>query len=89
MRTMHLHRMASALVCILLLLSVGFSAAAAATSPLERLSEALQVLKEMSQQDDFGTMANLLKRAKGVAIFPSVIKAGFMVGARHGKGLVL
>ncbi|MFZ5924173.1 MAG: lipid-binding SYLF domain-containing protein [Bacillota bacterium] len=89
MRTGHLHRVASALICILLILPVGFSASATASSPLERLSEALHVLKEMSQQDDVGTMARLLEKAKGVAIFPSVVKASLGIGARYGKGLVL
>ncbi len=62
---------------------------AAASSPLERMAEAVKVLNEMSQQEDFGSMASLLRRAKGVAIFPSVVKAGLGIGARHGEGLVL
>jgi lipid-binding SYLF domain-containing protein len=30
--------------------------------------------------------AQLVRRAKGVLVFPNVIKAGFIVGGEHGKG---
>ena len=33
--------------------------------------------------------ASLLAKAQGVAIFPNVIKGGFIVGARHGSGVLL
>jgi len=61
----------------------------ASSAPDTRIEDALKVLKEMSAQEDCGTMSDLLARAKGVAIFPSVVKAGLMLGARHGKGVVL
>ena len=32
---------------------------------------------------------NLRDRAEGVAIFPNVIKGGFIIGARHGSGVLL
>jgi SH3 domain-containing YSC84-like protein 1 len=34
-------------------------------------------------------LTNLLRKAQGVAIFPGVIKAGALVGARHGRGVLL
>ncbi len=61
----------------------------ASTTPDARIEDALKVLKEMAGQEDCGTMSDLLAKAKGVAIFPSVVKAGLMLGARHGKGIVL
>ena len=61
----------------------------ASTTPDARIEDALKVLKEMAAQEDCGTMSDLLAKAKGVAIFPSVVKAGLMLGARHGKGIVL
>lgn len=47
------------------------------------------VLEEMTAQYDVGAMAALVKQAKGVAIFPSVLKAGLVLGGRYGEGLVL
>jgi lipid-binding SYLF domain-containing protein len=61
----------------------------ASTTPDARIEDALKVLKEMAGQEDCSTMSDLLAKAKGVAIFPSVVKAGLMLGARHGKGIVL
>ncbi len=75
-------------LCLCLLIGLG-PLAAAAEAPLEQLAEALQVLRDMSEQQDFQAMVGLLRKAKGVAIFPSVFKAGIGIGARHGDGLVL
>lgn len=76
---------------LLALLSCGgiFSQAAWAKTPEERISGSVKLLREMQEQSDVGTMADLLERAKGVAIFPSVIKAGFVFGGKYGEGLVL
>jgi lipid-binding SYLF domain-containing protein len=73
---------------LFLLAGLAFSAEAS-TVPETRIEDALKVLQEMATQEDCGTMSDLLAKAKGVAIFPSVVKAGLMLGARHGKGVVL
>jgi lipid-binding SYLF domain-containing protein len=62
---------------------------ALAAGPSARIGEAVDVLQEMSQKSDVTAMARLVKDAKGIAIFPSVIKAGLMLGGRYGEGLVL
>lgn len=80
--------MLACLSVFLLLAGLVFGAEASAV-PETRIEDALKVLQEMSAQEDCGTMSDLLARAKGVAIFPSVVKAGLMLGARHGKGVVL
>ena len=77
------------IACAVALMTMGLAATALASSPTERIDEAIQVLREMSQQEDYEAMAYILKKAHGVAIFPSVLKAGLMLGARHGEGLVL
>ena len=72
-------------LCIIMLLVGSVFSVEAASLPEVRINEAVNVLREMASQEDYGTMAELLARAKGVAIFPSVVKAGLMLGARHGK----
>lgn len=62
---------------------------ALASSAPTRIVEAARVLKEMSQQKDGEALAQLLHRARGLAIFPEVLKAGILVGGRYGEGLVL
>lgn len=43
----------------------------------------------MTQQPDSEQLQSMLRTAHGVAIFPSVIKAGLGVGGRYGEGVVL
>ncbi len=43
---------------------------------------------QMTQIPDKRIPESLLKKAKCVAVFPSVLKAGFVVGAKRGEGLI-
>lgn len=78
-----------ALGVIISLLFVFAGSAAWAAGPNELISESVKTLKEMSLQQDAGTMGDLLSRAKGVVIFPSVAKAGIVFAGTYGEGLVL
>lgn len=60
-----------------------------ADTPNERIQGSAKILEEMRQQSDVGAMASLVKGAKGVAIFPSVVNAGLVFGGRYGEGLIL
>lgn len=60
-----------------------------ASTPKGRIADSVKVLREMSKQDDASTMGELIAQARGVAIFPSVVKAGFVFGGQYGEGLVL
>jgi len=62
----------------------GFSA-----TPQERIDGAIRLIKKMAEQEDSPRMADLVKDAKGIAIFPSVIKAGLIIGGQRGEGLSL
>ena len=60
-----------------------------AMSPTERINESTSILREMARQNDARYMGNLLRSAKGVAIFPSVVKAGLVFGGKFGEGILL
>jgi lipid-binding SYLF domain-containing protein len=67
-----------------------FSAASAyAASPKTIISNAIDVLREMGNQDDVSTMAKLIDEGHGVAIVPNMVKAGLVIGGQHGHGLIL
>lgn len=51
-------------------------------------SRASEVLEEVMKTPDQGIPLDLLSRAKCVAVFPSTLKVGFVVGAKYGYGLV-
>ena len=80
------------------LVTLGASALAAAISAHaadkvekvdDRLANANSVLNEMLRADDKGVPQELLDKARCVVIFPGVKKAGFIVGAKYGKGFAV
>jgi lipid-binding SYLF domain-containing protein len=56
------------------------------TSTMEAAGEVLDALADIPLK---GIPPALLQDAQGVAIIPNVIKAGFVIGGRHGHGVLL
>jgi lipid-binding SYLF domain-containing protein len=56
---------------------------------VKRVEEATEVLNEIMAIPEKGIPPSLLKDAEGVAIIPRVIKVGFVIGGRHGKGIMV
>lgn len=54
-----------------------------------RIKNSLDVLRELRIVSDAGIPDDLLTRCHAIAIFPSVYKAGFIIGGSYGKGLVM
>jgi lipid-binding SYLF domain-containing protein len=55
----------------------------------DRLKESRDVLKEILATPDKGIPRDLLDKAECVVVFPSVKKAGFIVGASYGRGAIV
>jgi len=53
----------------------------------ERLDSAAKVLREVENAPDHGIPNEVLSGAKCVAVVPSMIKGGFILGGRHGRGV--
>src|SRR5262245_29627717 len=53
------------------------------------VGNAIEVLEQSCAIPEKCIPSALLREAAGVAIFPNIIKAGFVVGGKHGKGVVL
>jgi lipid-binding SYLF domain-containing protein len=63
---------------------------AADLSKLEkRIDNCEEIISEVMQMPDKSIPNDFLSKCAGVAIFPYVVKGGFFVGARFGKGIVL
>jgi lipid-binding SYLF domain-containing protein len=61
-----------------------------AQSPLDdTVNEAAQVLREIMAVPLKSIPESLLNEAQGIAIFPGMVKGGFIVGVRHGRGVLL
>lgn len=76
-------------LAVFLGLSMAFAYPAAAEKAHERrIRMSASLLREMSEKSDVSSMADVIKSGKGVAIFPAVTKAGFVLGAQTGEGIV-
>ncbi len=63
--------------------------AVAQTAQDQTVNTATKVLNEIMAVPAQQIPQSLLSSAAGVAIFPNVVKGGFVVGVRHGKGVIL
>jgi lipid-binding SYLF domain-containing protein len=67
--------------------SLALPVLARADDPSERVERSAQVFKELANAPN-GLPTNLLNKASCVVILPAVKKAGFIVGAQYGKGVM-
>ena len=81
-----MRHLASLMLACCLLIAAG--TAQAGEGETRRAREALRVLDEIMQAPDRRLPGNLLKEAYAVAVIPDVLKAGFVIGGRHGQGLI-
>ena len=54
----------------------------------DRVRKATDVFNELVAAPDRGIPTDLLSRAEAVIVIPTLVKGGFIVGAKHGKGIV-
>jgi len=74
---------------ITLLLATSMSSALAASSLDKRVDAATGVLQQISRIPEQAIPPTLLNNAYAVAVIPSVIKAGFVIGGSYGKGILV
>lgn len=72
----------------LLLCVCATTAQASSQTPAQRAQQATKVLRQIMRSPDNAMPRNMLANAYAVAIVPDVIKAGLVIGARHGQGLI-
>jgi lipid-binding SYLF domain-containing protein len=77
---------------VLSILTVGFlpRAALAASTDLDyRLDASTEILQDLRRIPETAIPPNLLNRAYAVAVIPSIIKAGFIIGGSYGTGILV
>jgi SH3 domain-containing YSC84-like protein 1 len=63
--------------------------AASNEEPQKRVRESASVLSEILEAKDKGIPEDLLEKAQCVGIVPNLKRAGFIVGAKYGKGVIV
>jgi lipid-binding SYLF domain-containing protein len=74
-------------VVVCLASSVAFAADEEENKAADRLKAAATVLDEIQAAPDTGIPQDVLGSAECVAVVPSMLKAGFVFGARYGRGV--
>ncbi|SRR5690606_9188007 len=81
-----LARILAAAACALLL---GFAASPArAQDDAAKLAQAADVLRTFTTNEENGIPVELLQQARGIAVVPNVIRGGFILGGRRGRGVL-
>jgi lipid-binding SYLF domain-containing protein len=50
--------------------------------------DAAKVLEVFTTDDEHGIPADILQRARGIAVIPDLIRGGFLFGGRRGRGVI-
>src|SRR5690606_23410926 len=88
-RTPFVSRWISVVVPIVVIALYGASAASRADSAnAKRCTEAVEVITTLTQGAIGGIPVDLLSRAQGIAVVPGVIRGGFLIGGRRGRGVL-
>jgi SH3 domain-containing YSC84-like protein 1 len=80
------------LLCLMLLSTTGFLgslawAGTAREDALDRLKDSTEVIKAIMAAPDNGIPEEVLESAKCMIVVPNLLKAGFIFGGKHGKGI--
>jgi SH3 domain-containing YSC84-like protein 1 len=87
--TMRLRAAAAAIAATILLAVVHLPAQTTTESDeAKRIRESVTVFSDIMAAGDNAIPKEILAKAEGVAIFPSTIKAGFIVGGTRGRGIL-
>jgi len=95
---MNSKRIASTLLAVMMiaapaLAGTGGTAPAAARQAdpdqVQKIEDAIRVLQEMVKESDKSIPVSLIEQCAGLAIVPDVIRAGLVIGGKHGKGVLL
>ena len=78
----------SPVIALLLLAALAASPARAQSSDDEKLARAADVLRAFTVDDDKSIPADLLQRARGIAVIPTLVRGGFFIGGRRGRGVL-
>lgn len=78
----------AALPVVLLVLTSAPYLAQGGSEETQRVTEAIKVLQEIMDAGDQSVPRSIMQKAEGIAVFPSLLKGGFIVGGQYGRGIM-
>ena len=75
-------------LAILLLASTPLLIAQPASDEAKRVTDATTVLDEIMAAGDKAVPRSIMEKAEGIAVFPSLLKGGIVVGGQRGRGIL-
>ena len=81
-------RWIAAVTAALLIVPPAVAAAQDAGEEIERLEQAMAVLRDLARPSDESIPPDILAGAEAVIVIPDMIRGGFIVGGKHGRGVV-
>jgi lipid-binding SYLF domain-containing protein len=81
-------RLAAVAAAIALVAPVTARAQASTSDEARRIQDSIQVLRTLVSAPDDGIPQHLLDRAEAIVVIPSLVKGGFVVGGKHGTGVL-
>ncbi len=75
-------------LAVLLLASTPLLLAQPGSEEAKRVADASQVLNEIMAAADKAIPRTIMEKAEGLAVFPSLIKGGIVVGGQRGRGIL-
>lgn len=78
-------RLATAALVLFLLTT---PASLAQSDEAQRISDAITVVTEIMDAGDQSLPHSIMQKAEGIAVFPSLLKGGFIVGGQRGRGIL-
>ena len=77
----------AALVALALLLTPAALDAQRAADEIGRVEDSIEILRDLTDTPDDGIPQYLFERAEAVVVIPDMLRGGFIVGAKHGRGI--
>jgi lipid-binding SYLF domain-containing protein len=74
--------------CVCALLLLGGRLGASPNDEIRRVQESIDVLHQLTKTPDKGIPRKLLAGANAIVVIPDMVKGGFIVGAKHGRGVL-
>ena len=76
------------IVLVVLVIANPLVARQSSDDEVKRVNEATTVLEEIMGAADKAVPRAIMEKADGIAVFPSMLKGGLVVGAQHGRGII-